>query len=94
MLFRCHSWACTLVLIVASAPCALTSHASEHPTHWGKLATLWLNYNESHLADRWLEYADLYERHLPPPRIDGEPLRMLEVGVQSGGCRLRGYGWG
>lgn len=55
------------------------------PPPLGKLATLWLNYNESHLADRWLEYADHYERHLPPPRSDGEPLRMLEMGVQSGG---------
>lgn len=47
------------------------------------LSRLWLAYNESHRVDRWLEYAKHYERHFPT-RGSG-PLRMLEIGVQSGG---------
>ena len=68
---------------------------------WGKLGVLLLlspstawqpqslrdiyqTYDEGPVFDHWLEYADLYEKHLPKP--DGKtPLRLLEIGVQSGG---------
>ena len=58
------------------------------------LSTVWRTYgrmhNETAGFDRWLEYADKYERHLPRPSSVGAaagrpPLRMLEIGVQSGG---------
>jgi len=46
----------------------------------------WLNYNEQYLFDHWLGYADHYEAHLPRPTSKKkQPIRMLEIGVQSGG---------
>ena len=55
--------------------------APSHPR--GSLLALWQRYGEAPLADRWAEYAEHYEEHLPAP--DGTPIRMLEIGVQSGG---------
>lgn len=47
------------------------------------LRELWLSYSEAPVLDHWLEYAEHYERHFPHP--DGQPRKMLEIGVQSGG---------
>lgn len=57
--------------------------ATNHP-----LRDLWLAYNETHGFDRWVEYSHGYERHLPAPCTDAAPasLRMLEIGIQSGGA--------
>jgi len=44
---------------------------------------VWLNYDEAPLFDHWVEYADHYEQHFPKP--DGAPVKLLEIGVQSGG---------
>lgn len=52
-------------------------HPSQHV-----LKNLWLNYKEPHVMHRVLHYADHYESHLPQP---GRNVRMLEIGVQSGG---------
>lgn len=35
--------------------------------------------------DRWIEYAEHYEAHLPRPSAVAPKMRMLEIGVQSGG---------
>ena len=47
-----------------------------------QLGRIWWNYNEPHLIVKEDKYADYYDRHLPAP---GAPIRMLELGVQSGG---------
>ena len=48
------------------------------------LRTMWEQYSEPPRLDHWLEYAEHYERHFPRP--DGRtPLKLLEIGVQSGG---------
>ena len=56
------------------------------PSH--ELREQWLGYNETYGLDRWLEYADVYERHLPAPCADAErgSFKLLEIGVQSGGA--------
>jgi len=59
------------------------------PRH-GQLATLYENYNEAPLFDHWDGYAIHYERHFPRPctskkGLQCEPIKMLEIGVQSGG---------
>ena len=48
------------------------------------LEQIYLEYNESYFADRFLEYAWHYEAHLPPPSRN-EPIHIMEIGVQSGG---------
>jgi hypothetical protein len=48
------------------------------------LRRLWCEYDEPPVLDRILETADAYERHLPKPASSLQ-LRMLEMGVQSGG---------
>ena len=54
----------------------------------GTLRQLWLSYHSGVMStsfmNRWLEYADHYERHLPR-RGTGRGVRLLEIGVQSGG---------
>eukprot|EP00798_Chlamydomonas_sp_ICE-L_P006832 gene6832-30806_t len=50
----------------------------------GRLQEIYRSYNESHLFHHWMDYAPHYERHLPDPKIN-KPVRMLEIGVQSGG---------
>lgn len=58
------------------------------------LADVWSNYNESHGLHRVLEDAKYYERHLPP-RSGTSQLRLLEIGIQSGGsarCWKTWYG--
>ena len=47
---------------------------------------LWLSYTEAPVLDRWLEYAEPYQMHFPKP--GGAPLRLLEIGVQSGGSAI------
>ena len=48
------------------------------------LKEIYDSYNEAPLFSHWEEYADGYEANFPRP--DGvTPLRMLEIGVQSGG---------
>jgi hypothetical protein len=56
----------------------------------GSLLHLWQTAvdPEGHLFDRWMEYAEHYEYHMQKlvRKIDpGEKIRMLEIGVQSGG---------
>lgn len=46
------------------------------------LRETYLSYKEKPIFDHWLEYAEFYERHFPEP---GGPLKLLEIGVQSGG---------
>ena len=48
------------------------------------LEQIYLEYNESYFADRFLEYAWHYEAHLPLPSRN-EPIHIMEIGVQSGG---------
>ena len=62
-----------LSLLLGCPACAERSHV---------LRDIWLNYKEAHLVHRVLHYADHYEAHLPPR---GQKVRMLEIGVQSGG---------
>ena len=55
----------------------------------GTLRQLWLSYHSGVMSasfmNRWLEYADHYEQHLPRRRATGRVVRLLEIGVQSGG---------
>ena len=55
----------------------LAAVAAEHV-----LRDIWLNYKEPHVLHRVQHYADHFETHLPPR---GSKVRMLEIGVQSGG---------
>ena len=50
----------------------------------GTMAKQWLDYDEPLLADRWLEYAEHYQAHFPATPLS-KPMKMLEIGVQSGG---------
>ena len=56
------------------------------------LRQLWLDYNESHRLHRLLDHADHYEQHLPPRRGNGT-LKLLEIGVQSGGSARAWKQW-
>ena len=62
----------------------------------GTLRQLWLSYHSSVMStsfmNRWLEYADHYERHLPR-RGTGRGVRLLEIGVQSGGSVQMWHDW-
>lgn len=52
------------------------------------LKELYDNYNEAPFFDHWMEYAERYQTHMPDPRDlerNGEKIRLLEIGVQSGG---------
>jgi hypothetical protein len=55
----------------------------------GTLRQLWLSYHSGVMSasfmNRWLEYADHYEHHLPRRAATGRVVRLLEIGVQSGG---------
>ena len=60
------------------------------------LRTFWLGYNDStrHLLHRVLEHADHYQRHSPPRNLTStEPLKFLEMGVQSGGSARMWRQW-
>lgn len=50
------------------------------------LAEIWQHHDHPHQLDKWLEYADNYERHLPQPGKG--PVKLLEIGVQSGGSLI------
>ena len=68
-------------VLAAAVVCGLASAA---PWQRRSLRDIYLSYEEDPIVDRWLEYAEHYERHLPTP--DGTtPVRLLEIGVQSGG---------
>lgn len=56
------------------------------------LGELWRTYNESHGIHRVLEDAVYYERHLPP-RVGSTSLRLLEIGIQSGGSARAWKHW-
>ena len=48
------------------------------------LREVYEQYDEMPLIEHWMEYSDAYDMHLPKP--DGHtPIKMLEIGVQSGG---------
>lgn len=49
-----------------------------------KLHQVYLDYSEAPWFDHWLEYAEHYEEHFPKP-IPGKRVKLLEIGVQSGG---------
>ena len=69
-----------LSVVLAAAVCGSASAAWQRRS----LRDIYLSYEEDPIVDRWLEYAEFYERHLPKP--DGAtPVRLLEIGVQSGG---------
>lgn len=44
----------------------------------------WASHHHAHGLDRWLNYAEYYEAHLPRPRTNAS-VKLLEIGVQSGG---------
>jgi len=53
----------------------------------------WRNHPPSdYYLDRWVHYAPHYEQHLPA-RDNGSPLRMLEIGVSSGGSAIAWKRW-
>ena len=56
------------------------------PTSGGRkrLMSLWCEYSEAPVLDRFLETANAYERHLPAPGSQAQ-IKILEMGVQSGG---------
>lgn len=54
------------------------------PQRQRSLLDLWQHYSEAPVIDRWAEYAEHYERHFPSP-MGKRSLKMLEIGVQSGG---------
>lgn len=56
------------------------------------LRQLWLDYNESHAIDRIFDHAGHYQKHLPA-RSGAGPVRMLEIGVQSGGSARAWKQW-
>jgi hypothetical protein len=56
------------------------------------LRDLWLNYNESHLLHRILDHADHYQAHLPPRHGEGK-VKLLEIGIQSGGSTRAWRQW-
>ena len=49
------------------------------------LRETWLSYDERPFFNRWLEYADHYETFLPSASRMHRKIRMLQIGVQSGG---------
>lgn len=53
----------------------------------------WLNYNESYVLDRWLNMADYYEKHFPYPNVNNPQIKMLEIGIQSGGSLRSWKSW-
>ena len=63
-----------------SDPCHGLNATGSRPS----LRQVWCNYKEAPLLHRYIETADFYEQHLPAAGT-GRQLRMLEMGVQSGG---------
>ena len=53
---------------------------------------LWLDYNESHLLHRTIDHADHYQTHLPP-RTGSGMVKLLEIGIQSGGSARAWKQW-
>ena len=78
----------TLVLMFATtAPLTSAAAAAAGHRSRGSLRHLWETYNGTGGLHRIIKDADHYEQHLPSPRQPGEPpLRLLEIGVQSGGA--------
>lgn len=62
----------------------IVRHPAGHP---GLLHGIYLNYSERPFFHHWLEFADKYQQHLPRPWnvANGCIVRLLEIGVQSGG---------
>ena len=81
-----------LLGLIASSLAAATEGEVETPppdTHkdgWRPrtVREVYEQYDEKPYLDHWMEYAEHYDDHLPKP--DGvTPLKMMEIGVQSGG---------
>ncbi len=58
---------------------------------------IWESHKHPFYLDKWLQYADAYEKHLPKPifhpensKKERKEIRLLEIGVQSGGSLI---GW-
>jgi hypothetical protein len=68
----------------------------KEPVWFGRKKTTlrqhWLDYNEPHHLHRIIHHADAYDRHAPP-RHGSAPLKMLEIGVQSGGSVRAWKSW-
>mmetsp|Transcript_28540 Transcript_28540/g.70646 ORF Transcript_28540/g.70646 Transcript_28540/m.70646 type:complete len:302 (+) Transcript_28540:3-908(+) len=51
-----------------------------------KMHDVYMNYSEAHGFNHWLPYADVYDKYLPQAEdVEGGVVKMLEIGVQSGG---------
>jgi len=69
---------CLLPAVLGASPTSLAQHWRDHPP-------------SDFFLDRWMHYAQPYETHLPA--ADGTPLRMLEIGVSSGGSAIAWKRW-
>ncbi len=56
---------------------------------------IWESHKHRFVLDKWMQYADAYEKHLPKPifhpenaKKDRIEIRLLEIGVQSGGSLI------
>ena len=56
---------------------------------------IWESHKHRFVLDKWMQYADAYEKHLPKPifhpentKKDRKEIRLLEIGVQSGGSLI------
>lgn len=56
------------------------------------LAKLWDEYPSGLLIDKWMDYAPVYQSLLQTYKIGGE-IRLLEIGVQSGGSMVAWSQW-
>lgn len=56
------------------------------------LRELWLKYNEAHVLHRIIDHADHYQQHLPARFGEGK-VKMLEIGIQSGGSARAWKQW-
>jgi Methyltransferase domain len=68
---------------------SVNSQHESNPKKLDKLTSIYLNYNSSEGFTHWIEYGKHYNRHLHflTVKYEGaqEKLRLLEIGVQSGG---------
>ena len=76
--------AAALVAAVSGAQHALVAGEAAPADRPSSLLHHWRTYSEAPAFDHWEEYAEHYEHHFPRPE-GSTPLRMLEIGVQSGG---------
>ena len=74
--------------VAAAALDSCSSLVSEHCS----LRDVWKNYNESHVLHRTVDHADHYQLHMPPRHGTGH-VRLMEIGVQSGGSARTWKQW-